>query len=193
MSDLIKNTYKMSIIFSLFFIVIGLMLFIDPVGFVALVSYLLAALFLTYGITNIIKYIKEKEFSYSKPMLVLGTILIIIGLFLFINPTFIGAIVPTIIGVCLIINSIEKIMWLKYTSEVGSTSYMVSFISGIVALLAGILLLFNPLAGTAIIIQIIGIIIIVYAVLDLIEKMKFKSIVTSTKKIDKSAKIIDEK
>ena len=194
MEELLKNSYKMSIIYSVIFIVMGLLLFLNPNGFVEMISYLIGALFLVYGITNIIKYAKAKELTISKFLLVLGVILSICGIFLIINPTFIGKIVPTIIGVCLIINSLEKLLYLRYTEEKNSEGYIISLVSGIVALIAGVFLLFNPLSGTLIVTQIIGVIIIVYAVMDLIEKLKFKNVIKrNTLKIDKKIKIIDEK
>ena len=193
MEELIKNSYKMSIIYSAFLIAIGLLLFLNPSSFIETISYLLGILFLVYGITNIIKYSKSKELSFSKFLLVVGVILSICGLFLVFNPTFIGKIVPTIIGVCLIINSLEKLLYLKYTTEKGSEAYTISLVSGIVALVAGIFLVFNPLSGTLIVTQIIGVIIVVYSVMDLIEKLRFKNYVNDRKKIENQVKIIDEK
>lgn len=194
MEELLKNSYKMSIIYTIFFIVVGLLLFLDPSGFVEIVSYIIGVLFLVYGITNIVKYSIAKELSISKFLLVIGVILSICGLFLIFNPTFIGKIVPTIIGVCLIINSLEKLLYLRYTTDKNSEAYIISLVSGIVALIAGIFLLFDPLSGTLIVTQIVGVIITIYAVMDLIEKLKFRNVVkVSTKKIDKNIKIIDEK
>ena len=137
---------------------------------------------------------REKNMKKLNKSLVLGIILTIIGLFLIINPTFIGAIIPSVIGVCLIINGIEKLMYLKYVEEKNSEGYIISLISGIIVLIVGIYLLFNPLASTLIVTQIIGVIIIVYSVMDLIEKMRFRGFVKGVKKqIDDNVKIVDEK
>ncbi len=194
MNELLKSTYRISIIESAFFIAIGALLFLNPGGFVEIVSYLIGAFALTYGIINIVKYLRNKEMGMAKFFLTLGIILSVIGLFLILNPTFIGAIIPTVIGVCLIINGIEKLMYLKYLQEKGSEGYMIALISGIVVLVVGIYLLFNPFASTLIVTQIIGVIIIVYSVMDLIEKMRFRGFVKGTQKqIDKAVKIVDEK
>ena len=73
-----------------------------------------------------------------------------------------------------------------------SNSYLISMISGFVALIAGIFLLFNPLSGTLIITQIIGLIIVIYSAMDLIEKLRFKKGIKTKKPIEK-VKIIDSK
>ena len=194
MQELIKDSYKISLVQSIFFIVIGLLLFINPASFVVSVSYLLGIFLFVYGVVNIIKYTQSKELSLSKVFLVIGIILSLAGLFLIIKPTFIGSIVPCVIGVCLIMNSIEKLMYLKFYLDKNSENYIISLISAIVALSAGVFLLFNPLSGTLIVTQIIGVIIVIYAVMDLIEKLRYKNVVNPRgKKIDKEVKIIDEK
>lgn len=194
MAELLKSSYRLSIIYSILFIVIGVTLFIDPAGFVILVSYLIGALLVTAGINNIISYTKNKEMIVSKALLTFGIILLIGGLFLIAKPTFIGKIIPTVIGICLIINSIEKLIYLKYLKEQNTDSYLISMISGIIALVAGIFLLFNPLSGTLIVTQIIGVIIVIYSVMDLIEKLRFKKgIKSSAKPTEENIKIIDEK
>lgn len=194
MAELLKSSYRLSMTYSILFIIIGALLFIDPAGFVVLVSYLIGILLLVAGFNNVISYSKNRDLSVSKTLLVFGILLIIMGAFLIIKPTFIGKIVPSIIGVCLIINSIEKLLYLNYLNEKNSDNYVISLISGIIILLAGIFLLFNPLSGTLIVTQIIGILIIIYSVMDLIEKIKFKKGIKNIKKsIDKDSKIIDER
>lgn len=190
MRELIKSSYKMSMIYSILFAIIGLLLFIDPAGFVVLVSYLIGILLLIVGISNVLKYSKNRDLAVTKTLLVIGVVLFIIGLFLILKPTFIGKIVPAVIGVCLIINALEKLMYLKYLEDKKTESYMVSLISGIVIMIVGVVLLFNPLSGTLIVTQIIGVIIVIYSVMDIIEKMRYKKML---KNIKKGIKIIDEK
>lgn len=190
MKELIKSSYKMSMIYSILFAIIGLLLFIDPAGFVVLVSYLIGILLLIVGTSNVLNYSKNRDLAVTKTLLIVGVVLFIIGLFLILKPTFIGKIVPAVIGVCLIINALEKLMYLKYLEDKKSESYMISLISGIVIMIVGIVLLFNPLSGTLIVTQIIGVIIVIYSVMDIIEKMKYKKMF---KDIKKEVKIIDEK
>lgn len=174
MTELLKSSYRLSIISSILFIIVGILLFIDPSGFVKSVSYLIGILLMTAGINNVFKFVKNPETSISKAILTVGIILILIGLFLIIKPTFIGSIVPSVLGVCLIISSIEKLMYLKYLNDQNTDSYIISMIFGIVVLVVGLFLLFNPFSTTLIITQIIGVIIIIYATTDLIEKIRFK-------------------
>lgn len=190
MRELIKSSYKMSMIYSILFAIIGLLLFIDPAGFVVLASYLIGILLLIVGISNVLKYSKNRDLAVTKTLLVVGVVLFIIGLFLILKPTFIGKIVPAVIGVCLIINALEKLMYLKYLEDKKSESYMISLISGIVIMIVGVVLLFNPLSGTLIVTQIIGVIIVIYSVMDIIEKMRYKKMF---KDVKKGIKIIDEK
>ncbi len=188
--ELIKSSYRMSMIYSVLFAIIGLLLFIDPSGFVVLVSYMIGILLLVVGINNVLSYSKNRDLAVTKTLLIVGVILFIIGLFLIFDPTFIGTIVPAVIGVCLIINALEKLMYLQYLEDKKSEAYMVALISGIVIMIVGIILLFNPLSGTLIVTQIIGVIIVIYSVMDIIEKIRYKKLF---KEIKKDIKIIDEK
>jgi len=191
MYNLIKTSYKMSMIYSIVFILIGLLLFLDPAGFVELISYMIGMLLLIIGTNNVLNYSRNRDLAVNKTLLVVGVILFIIGIFLIVKPTFIGKIVPSIIGVCLIIKAIEKLMYLSYISDKNSEQYMISLISGIIIMIAGIFLLFNPLSGTLIVTQIIGVIIVIYSVMDIIEKIKYKNMFNNKK--DEEVKIIDEK
>jgi len=191
MYNLIKTSYKMSMIYSIVFILIGLLLFLDPAGFVELISYMIGMLLLIIGTNNVLNYSRNRDLAVNKTLLVVGVILFIIGIFLIVKPTFIGKIVPSIIGVCLIIKAIEKLMYLSYINDKNSEQYMISLISGIIIMIAGIFLLFNPLSGTLIVTQIIGVIIVIYSVMDIIEKIKYKNMFNNKK--DEEVKIIDEK
>lgn len=191
MYNLIKTSYKMSMIYSIVFILIGLLLFLDPAGFVELISYMIGMLLLIIGVNNVLNYSKNRDLAVNKTLLVVGVILFIIGIFLIVKPTFIGKIVPSIIGVCLIIKAIEKLMYLSYINDKNSEQYMISLISGIIIMIAGIFLLFNPLSGTLIVTQIIGVIIVIYSVMDIIEKIKYKNMFNNKK--NEKVKIIDEK
>lgn len=195
MTELLKSGYKLSISYSLLFITIGLLLFIAPAGFVVLVSYLIGALLLIAGLNHIIKYIKEPQMALSKALLTFGIVLIMIATFLIIKPTFIGKIVPSVIGMCLIINSIEKLIYLKYLREQNTGSYLSSMVFSIIVLFVGIFLLFNPLSGTLLVTQTIGVIIVIYSVIDLMDKIKLKKGFKKDKKDkkNKEIKIIDEK
>ena len=190
MQELIKSSCKMSMIYSVLFAIIGLLLFIDPSGFVVLVSYMIGILLLVVGINNVLSYSKNRDLAVTKTLLIVGVVLFIVGLFLILEPTFIGKIVPAVIGVCLIINALEKLMYLQYLQDKKSEAYMISLISGIVIMIVGIVLLFNPLSGTLIVTQIIGVIIVIYSVMDIIEKIRYKKLF---KEIKKDIKIIDEK
>lgn len=191
MHNLIKISYKMSMFYSILFAIIGLLLFLDPAGFVVLISYMIGILLLILGINNVLNYSKNRDLAINKTLLVVGVILFIIGIFLIVKPTFIGKIVPSIIGVCLIINALEKLMYLSYITDKNSEQYMISLISGIIIMIAGIFLLFNPLSGTLIVTQIIGVIIAIYSVMDIIEKTKYKKMFKT--KSNEKVKIIDEK
>lgn len=193
MVDIIKNSYKISLIYSFIFFLIGLLLFIDPEGFVIMVSYMISLSLIIAGINNLIRYSKDKT-GYAGATLTIAIILLLLGFFLVMKPTFIASIIPLVIGVCLTVSSLEKLISLKYLSNEYDRKYKVSTILGVITLISGILLIFNPFEGTLLVTRIIGMVMITFSVIDIIDKIKLKKGVRDIKKDkDKNIKIIDEK
>jgi len=193
MVDIIKNSYKISLIYSFIFFLIGLLLFIDPEGFVIMVSYMISLSLIIAGINNLIRYSKDKT-GYAGATLTIAIILLLLGFFLVMKPTFIASIIPLVIGVCLTVSSLEKLISLKYLSNEYDRKYKVSTILGVITLISGILLIFNPFEGTLLVTRIIGMVMITFSVIDIIDKIKLKKGVRDIKKDkDKKIKIIDEK
>lgn len=193
MIDLIKNSYKVSMIYSFIFLLVGLLLFIDPKDFVIMVSYMISLAFIVAGINNLIRYSKDKS-GYAGATLTLAIILLMLGFFLIIKPTFIAKIIPLVIGICLAVNSLEKLISLKYLSNEYDRKYKVSTILGIVTLISGILLIFNPFEGTLLVTRIIGLVMITFSVIDIIDKIKLKKGIKDIKRdTEKDIKIIEEK
>lgn len=193
MIDILKNGYRLSIMYSIFFLMIGILLLINPAGFVIIVSYIISLLLITIGGNSVIKYYNSKS-GFASAILTFGIIMLLAGIFLIIRPTFIGSIIPTIIGISLIVSSSEKIIYARYQKDRETKSHAISIASAAITLVAGFFLVFNPLEGTLIVTQIIGFVIIIYSIIDIIGKIKLKKGFKNVVQKDISGiKIIDEK
>lgn len=159
---------------SIGFVIIGILLIVKPASTLTLISYVLGAVCLFIGLINIIKYFTNKNAGNLMDFgLVLGIISSIFGcIFLFI-PEFIASIVPFILGLVIISNSIVRLQFSLNLRRYQNTSWVSRFIASIISLVFGIVLLFNPFEGAVVMTQIVGIVMIVYAISDIIE---FRSI-----------------
>lgn len=155
---------------SIGFIVIGLLLILKPASTLALISYVLGVICLFIGIVNVIKYFTNKNQDNLMDFgLVLGITCAFFGcIFLFI-PEFVASIVPFILGIIIISNSVVRLQFSLNLRRYPNISWIRSFIASIISLFFGIVLLFNPFQGAVVITQIIGVIMILYAISDIIE------------------------
>lgn len=191
MFEMLKKGYKVSMYSSIVLLLIGLLLFINPEAVVSIISYVIGFFLIVVGISQIIKYYQNKESSIMTSYLYIGIVISVIGFILVIKPTLIATIIPVIVGIIMILNSIEEIT-VSTSVKDHDEKWYIPFIFGIATLVLGIFLVLNPLMGSFIVTEILGIIIVIYAILDIIEKFSIKKKFQNIKKeVDKEVKIID--
>jgi len=191
MINIINKSYSVSIYSSIMLLLIGLLLFINPGLVVSVISYIIGFFLMAIGISQIIKYYQNRENTAMAAYLFIGIVVSVIGFILILKPTLIATIIPVIVGIFMLMNSIEKIT-LSISLKEQSDKWYITFIFGILTLVLSIFLILNPLTGSLIVTELLGIILIVYSVLDLVEKFAIKKKLKSVKKeVSKETKIID--
>ena len=97
--------------------------------------------------------------------------------------------IPVFIGVWMIINGINKIQLAFQIKDEEEKSWIVTFIFSIIIIVCGGYFIINPISGAQIVTGTLGVIICIYAVLDIIDciliKLKYKETENEIKKIDK--------
>lgn len=179
MKNMFSNFLKLSILSSIIFILFGLLLFINPDGVITSISLIIGLILLIIGIVELVCYFKDR-INYQN-ILMLSLFFIATGIILISNPNIIATIIPIFIGVCMLALGIQKIdiaMLIK-----GSDRWVYILITGIITLLCGILLIVNPIKGAFIATKMIGLIIMVYSVLDIIDCLVLKKNVKEINKI----------
>ena len=136
------------------------------------------------------------EFSGSKNYLeisfILGVFALIFGIIIMINPDIIGSIIPLLIGIWMVINGVTKLYYSLTINKVSSAT--LSIIISLVILVCGLILIFNPFKGAILLTKIIGISVIIYSILDLIECYTLKKTVkefTNASKEKNDIKVIE--
>lgn len=188
MVESFKKMFRMSIVSSLCFIIIGAFLFLKPETTITTISYIIGSIIMVTGIIFLIKYFSNKEeFAPFSGDLIYGVMSTIFGLILILNPTALAKIVPFVLGVWIVISSVTKIQYALQLKYYKNDAWKFTLIIAAITFLWGVLLLFNPFEGAMIITQIIGMFILVYAILDLIEvtilRKNIKDIKKEVKKI----------
>lgn len=183
----IKKMCGTNIFSAICFIVIGLFLFFKAASTLEIISYILGGFIIALGIAAFIRYFKYKEeertFRFD---IVYGIISTLAGIILICNPHALAKIIPIILGIWITINSALKIQMAFSLKSYQNSMWTGTLIVGLITLLCGIILIFNPFEGAVVITKVIGIILILYAILDIVSSyMVNKTIKNAIKVIEK--------
>lgn len=200
----IKKVIWPSLFSSLFLLLLGLLLFFKSGITLMAISYIIGAILISIGVIAIVKFITNPiKDVFNQLNIIYGVLSIIAGIFLISTPETIGSIIPIVVGITIIISSSLKVQQALILKNTDSKYWLASLITSILCLICGILLLFNPFTSAVIVTKIIGLFILIYAILDIVNiiilkkgnslniEIEEKSNVRRSKKV-KEAKIIKE-
>lgn len=171
----VKKNFTLSLVSSIIFVILGLFLFIKPDATITTVSYIIGAFLLIVGIISIFKYFKfDYEISAFDFDLVYGVLVIIAGFYFIFKPTLLSSLFSTILGIWIIVNSVTKFQYALVLKKLQKEDFKYILILSLLTFAWGILLLINPLKTVLKATQIIGVFIIIYSVLDIMDNFVLK-------------------
>ncbi len=188
MRDLTKRIFWASIASTLVMLIFGILLFIFPETVIKSVAIAMGVIFIMIGVIPIINYFRFRATGFTTTFsFLLGIFCIVAGLILLMNENILGTIIPILTGVWMIINSINRISISMDLRDDKIPFWVITFIYAILTLVAGVLLILDPVNGGKLVTKTIGIIICVYSALDVIDliliRIKAKKVVKEVKKI----------
>lgn len=170
-----KKSFTLSLITSFAFVILGLFLFIRPDATITTISYIIGIILLMLGVVSIIRYFRSDYGINALDFdLVYGVLVIIAGLYLIFNPVMLATIFPIILGIWIIINSVTKFQYALVLKKIEKSDWKYTLLISFLTFMWGVILLINPLKSVLLITQVIGIFIIIYAVLDIINNFILK-------------------
>ena len=183
MSELMTKIFKSSLFSSVGLAILGLLLIFQSEITIVSISYIIGAVLVALGALAAINYVKNKETSNKKEMdIVYGTVCIVLGILVICNPQGIASLIPFIVGLVIIITSATKLQYGVELKKQNNNLWKTTIVLATVTMLCGILLIFNPFQGAVFITKVVGILILVYAVLDIISTLSIKSTVNKIHK-----------
>lgn len=163
----LKKTGIVSIIESIVFIILGAILVWKADIAIKVISYILGGIFIIIGIMKVIGYFSMNKAHYElyNYELIYGLMAIVIGIITIYYSTTIETILRIIIGIWIIYSSFIKLTLSIKMKEMEIRAWVYSLILAIIMFGCGLYIALN--AGT--IIVTIGIIMIIYSIIDIIE------------------------
>lgn len=192
---MLKKVFNISIISSLLLFLFGLVLAVNAEGFIKSITVAIGVVLLLIGVFPVIDYFRyRKEGLGASVGLISGIFSIVCGLMLLINEDLLMILIPVFIGVWMIINGINKIQVSFEIKDLGEKSWIITFIYSILIIVLGGYFIVNPISGANTVTSFIGIILCIYAVLDIIDciiiKVKVKNLKKDLDKIENN--VVDE-
>lgn len=166
MMKILKRELNVSIIVSIIYIILGIIIVSNPVTTLNIVSTSVAILSIIYGIIiSIINIANIKEGDN----LILGVLLIVLGISLLIYPTSLSILISLGVGISFISSSVNRIKFAVLIKDDKEFNWLIILFSAIITLLIGISFIFTPLLSAVALTAANGILMIVYSICDIIE------------------------
>ena len=155
----LKNTL---IVTSVLYTILGIFMLFFPEIISDFICYLVSLMFMFFGIAAVLMYVRsEVKTPYTSTILVLGIILGSLGIYIFMNPRIFASLIPLVIGVFMIADSISKLSAALDLRKYGYMNWWHMLIISFLILGCGLLLVFNPFEAVSLSIMVIGFILIV--------------------------------
>lgn len=174
----VKFVFGGSLIEGIIMAILGLILVLKPAETIMVISNIIGAIVLLIGISSIAKYLKLKNdldiFS--------GITSSVLGLILLLNPGTIVSILPLVLGIYFVINGSSKLRYALDIKKYNGNNYLWPLIIAILIIICGTLFIINPFKGAVYIVQIMGIFILTYSILNIINYFTLRKNIKDFKK-----------
>lgn len=140
-----KNTFMT---FSILYIILGVVIIIWPEISARIICNVLGILTLAFGAVKVISYFSKDTSNMTFGFdLAQGILYIILGIFVLSSPNVVISILPFILGLVIVIDSIIRMQLAVDLKRAQYTKWSTSLILAIITGIFGAILLFNPFAG----------------------------------------------
>lgn len=168
MLQYVKSLKANDMISSIVYVIIGLVLLIWPGTSTQVVCMVLGIVLLVYGLVQVALYLLKKEKTMlSQGMLILGIIFSVLGIWILIKPEMIIMAVPVIVGIIIIMHGLHNTLQALELKKMDYGNWWMALFFGILTLISGLILAYNPFKVVNTVVRVIGIFLIYDGISDL--------------------------
>lgn len=172
MEQFFKKMGWSSIVTSLAFAIIGLIIAYNPNTTFKVISYLIGGIFILFGIIKVIEYFNAKgSYDFYNYELVYGIMAILLGIIVIACSGMIETILRILIGIWIIYSGAMRLGLSFKLQKIDSDNkiWVAVLLIALAILLCGLYIIATP----GIIVMTIGVIMVVYAIMDIVEEIIF--------------------
>ena len=174
----IEHVYNKMVIFSIISaiitIIVGIVLLFLPNLSNKVVGIITGVIFIIFGMTTAYKYLKRDGAKIYSLNLVFAILYLLLGLVIIIFPFSVIEFVTVCLGLFLVVNGATEINYGLWLKRGGSKAWLVTLVAGILLVILGIMIVFNPFTAFALT-QITGAFLIISGIINLSDAITFKT------------------
>lgn len=172
------------------YVVIGLIMLINPKFVCDAINYIIGFAILIFGIIYLINLYNKYRNEINKISFLAGILCMSFGIFLILNTSLLISMIPFCSGVIITLDSIYQFKNSIELKKYGNDKWWINLLVAILFLSFAIYIMANAQNVTYLVIRIIGIILLLDAFMDIYSYLKLKSL---KKDFEKSIVVVKEK
>lgn len=138
------------------YIVLGLILLIFPATTARTICYMVAGIAIVTGLVNLVVYFTRNiTRNYYRNDFVTGLLLMVLGIFVIYRVDLVIALVPFIIGLCIIVSGLFKLQGALDVQRMGGNAVLILGVA-VVNVVIGILMMINPFESALLLYRLLG-------------------------------------
>lgn len=153
--------------FGILLILSGIATLFNPIETVLMLAYIIGFLTIFSGISAIFYFFSLRDKSGSTLILLDGIVSTICGIIIISHLQISGAFIPYMVAFFVIVRGVVAISSSIELKKLGYSQWGLSILSGILTLIAGIILTFNPILGAVYVSVVLGLCLILYGIITL--------------------------
>ena len=168
----LNKYFNISIVIAIIFAALGIILMSYPdISFNA-ISYCIAGILIINGLVLFV--VDYKTYSLFVNTFFYAILSIIGGVLVLIHPNALKMAIPICLGIWFIAGGLFKLRFSAYLRDSNAFYRILSVIANIITIVCGVILLMNPIESVEIVTVSMGIILLVYSIVDLIDMIVIK-------------------
>ncbi len=163
----LKRTNWTDIVISILFVILGALLIIKPSEMMSVISILLGMVLFIIGFLKLVDYFTSKD--KEDYLLTFALVAAVLGVIVLFCSDVITGIFRIALGIWIIVSGIKNFQTTLVWKEVKSGLWTTTLICSMLMIISGIVIL----VSTTLAFRIVGIVIVIYAILDIISRLIF--------------------
>lgn len=165
MKEHLKQIKIDMIIIALLCTALGIVLFVWPAETIDIICKVLAAGIIVIGMVEVVDYFVNRRLHPFSA--ILGTIVLLVGIWIFLKPDKLVSLIPIVIGVILLVHGIQDLQLALETKNNGYQKWWVMLIVAVISLILGVICVIHAFGVVKLTFKIIGIALIYDGITDL--------------------------